>query len=173
MSYNAEFPEEFDILPAWAPQDANGASGLNGFWVDISNMQSLTFIMDDGVGTLGNDPAITLQQADSATGGNAKALNVSHYYLKKPAGAATALTRGFAFEKVTLSTAGNSVVQDDWSEKHVLVAVHIKPIDLDVTNGFHFVRASVSDPNAAEVIAGLYIGERVRGGTQDQAIHSL
>lgn len=116
----------------------------NGDYVAVKPFERLGIVFISGIGTAGQDPTITVQQADTAAGGNVKALNFTTIWRKQ---AATDLSAVLLWTKTT-QTAANTYTQTDAAEQSLIWVIDIHPNDLDVANGFDYVRATVADVGA-------------------------
>jgi len=118
--YTEQFTEVHDVLAAIAPTTANGAVGAHASgYVDMADYHRAFCWLH--VGTPGGastiDVAIT--QATSSAGAGAKALTT-------PAGGSKSPTQ------IVAADAG------------VYVGIEIRSAELDATNGFHFIQATVT-----------------------------
>lgn len=132
--------EQLQIAEGFPPVDLQTGAN-NGDYVNMANYNRLLILFASGLGTAGDDPTLTVQQATSAAGGSAKALNFTTLYKKQ---AATSLASTGQWTKVT-QAAANTYTNDTSAEQAVLWAVEFKAEELDVNNGFCFVRATVAD----------------------------
>lgn len=151
--------ERLTIVEAFPPVDLQtGTAGLRtGDWVNLKNYREVAVCFASGLGTAGDDPTITIEQASSATGTGAKALNFTTIYRKQ---AATNLAAVASWTKTTQS-AGNTYTNDTSAEEDCLWVVEFDAADLDVAGGFTFVRVSVNDVggNAQSGYAFYVLGE--------------
>ena len=92
-----------------------------------------------GIGTAGDDPIFNLQQADSAAGGNAKDINFT--VINKKVGTQTTTND---FSRVT-QTAAASHTDAVSAEAEAIMAVEIKADEMDIDNGFVWLRLDVAD----------------------------
>lgn len=116
------------------------SSGANaGDWVSMENYRKLEIILFKGAGTAGDDPVITVQQATTASGTSAKALNFTVIYEKVGTLASTT-----AWTRQT-QTAANTYENTASAEAQSLMVIEIDAAMLDADNGFTFVQASVAD----------------------------
>lgn len=140
-------PEEGQYVQGFAPVDMS--AGVNaGDWVGMEDHRSLDVVLVTAVGTAGQDPVLTLLQAQDAAGTGSKALALSTYYKKQ---GATALSGVGAFTKATATTPGTFGGADEASsaENQTLWVIPVQATDLDLANGFTHVSASVADVGAA------------------------
>ena len=136
--FNHEFLEIADIIPAFTPVDLQTGAN-NGQWVAMKNIGRLLCVLYKGTGTAGDDPVITLKQATSTAGANAKALNFTRARTKIGAIAATPQWT------VVTQSASNTYT----------------PTDLN--NGFNFVQISIPDTGTnPQLGAAFYIAYGIR-----------
>jgi hypothetical protein len=139
----------------------NLATAANtGDWISLANFDRVAILFHKGVGTAGEDPVITIQQATAAAGTNAKALNVTRVDKKQGAD----LT---AIGQFTVSTSASPATNDTFStntwtnstlaEEQAIVLIHFRAQDLDVNNGFYFIQASIADVGTNSQIGGIMV----------------
>lgn len=143
-----------DIIPAIIPLDLQTARV--GDFVSLKNAKGCLVVVLKGIGTAGDDPVISLEQASDVAGTGVKALSVVTSFYKKIG--ATALTGVGAWTQVT-QTASDALATDTASaEGDGLWAVNIEADQLDVDGGFDCIRVSVADVgNNAQLGCALYI----------------
>ena len=125
---NSLLVEEMQIVPAFGPVDLSAAAA-NGDWVSLKGYDRCTVIVFKGAGTAGDDPTLTLKQAQDVSGTNAKALNFTRIDKKKGT-----LTAVGTFSTVT-QAAANTYLDDSDAEAAALYAIEVKSEELDVNNG--------------------------------------
>jgi len=113
----------------------------NGDYVCLENYNRVVVLFVSGVGTNGDDPTLTIQQASDVSGTGAKALNFTTIYRKQ---AATNLTGTSQWTKTT-QAAANTYTNTDAAEQSLMWAVEFKATDLDLDNNFDCIRATVAD----------------------------
>lgn len=147
--------ETTQIVPAILPLDLQ--TQRDGDWVSLKHYDHLTILFFKGTGTDGDDPTITLQQAQDASGTGAKALNFTDLWRKQAAD----LTTVAQFERVT-QAAGNTYTNTD-AHQQCLWVLEIDAAQLDVDEGFDHVRLTCSDTGTnAQLGCALYILSRAR-----------
>lgn len=124
-------------VPAVDLQD--GAN--NGDWISLKNNQRVAVVFVSGLGTGGDDPTLTIQQAQDNGGTGSKALNFTEILTKQ---AATDLSSTGQWTRVTQS-ASNTYTDTDAAEQSLIWVVEFEAADLDVDNGFDHLRATVAD----------------------------
>lgn len=145
-----------DIVMAFRPIDMQDATGehVTGDWVSLKNWDRVLCVLMGGVGTAGQDPVLTIDQATTNAGGSAKALTFDTIYRKQ---AATDLL-STGIWALTTQTAAGTYTNTDAAEQVKIHVVEIKATDLDVDGGFDHIRMTVPDVGAAAQLgAGLYI----------------
>lgn len=139
MSVNQHICEKMQIVPGVIP--VNLATGAQtGDWVSMSKYGRCAIVLLAGVGAASQDVTITIEQA-ATNGGSAKALNFTRVDTKQ----ASALTAVGQFTQNSQS-AGNTYTSDTSGETQKLWVIDIKAEDLDVANGYSWLRASLNDP---------------------------
>ena len=153
--FNHEFLEIADIIPAFTPVDLQTGAN-NGQWVAMKNIGRLLCVLYKGTGTAGDDPVITLKQATSTAGANAKALNFTRARTKIGAIAATPQWT------VVTQSASNTYTPTSAASPAV-IAVEVLQTDLDLNNGFNFVQISIPDTGTnPQLGAAFYIAYGIR-----------
>lgn len=145
-----------DIVMAFRPIDMQDAAGehVTGDWISLKNWGRVICVLQGGVGTAGQDPVLTIDQATSNAGGSSKALTFDTIYRKQ---AATNLLSTGVWA-LTAQTAAGTYSHADAAEQVKIHCVEIKATDLDVDGGFDHIRMTVPDVGgAAQLGAGLYI----------------
>lgn len=133
-----------DLVEGWVPVDLS-AGANTGDWVSLRDWERVLVVFFSAVGTAGQDPTLTIQQAQDNAGTGAKALTFDTIYRKQ---AATSLAAVGTWTKTT-QTAANTYTEGTSAEQDLIWVVEIQASDLDVDNGFDFVRATVADVGAA------------------------
>jgi hypothetical protein len=144
---NARLVEFSRIIPAFGPVDTDGAA-QNGPWVSMENYRRCAIVLRSGAWAGGN-AAITLEQAQDEAGTGAKALSFDKYYeVFNAADTPDDQVSETAVSNDTYNFAGADKV-------HV---IEVRAADLDVNNGFKFLRVRTASPGAnAYLIAANYL----------------
>lgn len=148
---------QIDLVMAFRPIDLQDASGehVTGDWLSLKNWRRVICLLMGGVGTAGQDPTMTFDQATTNAGGSSKPLSVVDTIYRKQA--ATDLLSTGVWTKVS-QTAAATYIDADAAEQVLLHAVEFKVADLDVDGGFDHIRMTVADVGGnAQLGAGLYI----------------
>ena len=125
----------------------------DGDWVRLRDFNHLTVIFYKGIGTAGDNPVVTLQQATDNAGGGAKALNFTEIWRKQ---AADVQTVG-QFTKTT-QVAANTFTDGASANQQALWVLEIDADMLDVDGGFQYVRLTLNDTGVnAQLGCVLYI----------------
>lgn len=132
--------EQMQIVESFPVVDLQ-AGANTGDWVNLANFKHAAVVFGSGVGTAGDDPTLTLQQATSAAGAGAKALNFTTIFRKQ---AATSLAGVAAWTRTT-QAAANTYTNATSAEEDALWVVEFDTDQLDADGGFCFVQASVAD----------------------------
>ena len=117
----------------------------NGDYVSLKNADRAAVVFISGLGTAGQDPTLTIEQATSNAGGGVKALNFTVIYRKQ---AATDLT-GTAVWTRTTQTAANTYTNATSAEESLIWWVEFDASELDVDNAFDHIRGTVADIGGA------------------------
>lgn len=133
----------FDIAACITPVDLQTAQ--TGKRIKVSNASRVCIICFKGVGTAADDPTWDVQQANAASGGTIKDLDVvDHYYLKDE----LALDGDEAWVKET-QTAASEIADpggDGTSAEHEqIMVIEIDPDTMDVANGFRWISINCAD----------------------------
>lgn len=149
MSANrGKMSENGKLVLAIAPIDTTGA-GQDGVWVSLKHYRRLAIILVTGAWA-GGTSAVTLEQCTAAGDANsdAKALAFTQYLKAYD----TDDTPDDAGAVVTVSS--NTYTIGDNANVQV---IEVRAEDLDINNGFSFVRVRTATPGAnADLIAGVY-----------------
>lgn len=129
-----------DIIEGFPAVDMSSGAN-NGDWINLKNAERAAVVFVSGVGTAGDDPTLTLQQATDVSGSGAKDFDFTTIYTKQ---AATNLAGTSAWTKVT-QTAANTYTHADAAEQSAIWVVEIDPNELDVAGNFDCIRATVGD----------------------------
>ncbi len=140
-----------DIVPAIRPVDLQTAQ--EGDYVSLKNWRRCIVLFHSAIGTAGDDPTITFQQADTNAGGNVKVLTVVDTIYRKQA--ATNLLAVGTWTKTT-QTAASTYTQEDAAEQEALWAIEIRADLLDVANGFDHIRANIGDVGTNAQLGAMY-----------------
>ena len=134
--------ESLQIVSGFAPVDMQ--TGANtGDWVSLANYNHVAAVLFKAIGTAGDDPTITCQQATDNAGTGAKALNFTTLHVKQGAD----LTAIGQFTKITQASA-NTYTEATSAEAQAIWVVEFDAQDLDVANGFDHFRVTVADIGA-------------------------
>lgn len=130
--------ERFQMVLAQAPWDMSSAASASE-WVCMKNFHHLAIVFMKHVGTDGDDPTITVEQATEDAGAG-KALNFTTVWKKQGA----VLTATGTFTKVT-QAAGNTFSHADLAQQQAIVVIEFDSSELDTDNGYDWVKATVAD----------------------------
>lgn len=148
--FNHEFLEVADIIPAFVPVDMQTGAN-NGQWISMREISRLVCVLYKAAGTAGDNPVITIQQATSNSGANAKALTFTRARTKIGAIASTPQWT------IVTQAAANTFTPTSAASPAVIV-VEIQATDLDINNGFTFVQLSIPHTGSnPQLGAGFYI----------------
>lgn len=167
MSKGTALGRLFDLIPAVEPLDLQTAR--NGDWVSLKNAQHITVVVYKGVGTDGDDPTFTFQQASDVAGTGAKNLAVIEEYWEKEAG--TDLTGTGTWTRVTQTAAATVSPGDPSAQDAAMYVFEIDAEEFDVDNGFDCFRLQVGDTGTnAQLGTVLYILSGLREQRAPQSL---
>jgi len=150
--------ETMQIVPlaATGPRDVNG-DAIAGDYVSLKYFDRCAVVISAGAGTGGSDIAVSIYQATSVAGGSAKVLNalVTGRIFSKEHASTLEAVGGWTRE--VQAVADEAYAPTDSGETVLLWVFELKAADLDVANGFDCIRADVSNPGAAKIVAGFYL----------------
>lgn len=151
--------EQVQIAQGFLPVAMDGQAN-NGAWVSLKNYYRCAIVLFKAVGTAGDDPTITVQQAQDVSGTGAKALNFTRVDKKQ---AAVSLAAVGVFTPVE-QAAGNTFTHADLAEQAAIIVIDIEAATLDIEGGFDCIRATIADVGAnAQLGAMLYMLHEPRG----------
>ena len=143
--------ENSQIVSAFVPVDMQTAANT-GDYVSLKNYHRCAVVFFKAAGTAGDDPTLTIQQAQDVSGTGAKALNFTRIWHKQGT-----LTGVGTFTAVT-QTAANTYTDATSAEIQAIWVVEIDADDLDVDNGFDCIMCSVADVGGnAQLGCAMYI----------------
>lgn len=144
----------FDIVPAFAPLDLQTAR--DGDYVSFKNAKAMSVVVFKGVGTDGDDPSISFQQATDVAGTSAKDLAVITQYWEKEA--VTDLTGTGTWTRVTQAASATVAPGDPAAQSAAMYVFPIEADQLDVDNGFDCIRVRIADTGTnAQLGCAFYI----------------
>lgn len=159
---NHLFVEEMQIISGFPPVDMQTATNT-GDWINMALYGRLAFIVFKGVGTGGDDPVITLNQASDNAGTGSKGLNFTRID-KKVATLLTAAAAG-TFTTTTQAAAATYTATGD-AAKQAIYVIDVLAESLDVANGFNHVQLNVADVGGnAQLGCCLVLAAPARFGT--------
>lgn len=143
---NYSILEGGDVINGITPVDLTLADNV-GDWVNLANAARALVVLVAGIGVEDEDPILQLEQAQSASGAGAKALNFER--LKYKVGELLSGVQNWTEVERTADdeydTAGI-----DGGENELIVAVEIEHGMLDGANGFTWIRAKVPQAGAGD-----------------------
>lgn len=158
MPLNNLLVEEAQIVSAIIPVDL-GAAANNGDWVSMKNYDRLSIIVFKAAGTAGDDPILTVRQAQDVSGTGAKDLTFTRIDAK--VGAQTGIG---TFTKVT-QAAANTYTDAASAEAQAIFVIEFQSADLDVNNSFDCVQVQIPDIGSnAQIGCALYVLRGARYG---------
>jgi hypothetical protein len=162
-SLNAALPEQFKFVYGSTGIGALTTTVGDGDYVSMKNYNRLTIVILIDNSTTVTGTAITLLQADTVAGGNAKALAMTRMWADADVGASDALVK----TAVTSDTFTTTAVND----KNALYIIEVLSSDLDIANGFDCVRVDgASAANSVGAVLYILDGSRYAGAPPPTAI---
>lgn len=166
--------EVLDLIVGAAPVDLQTAA-LNGRWVSPKGAGGMNAILIAAIGTAGDDPVISLEQAQDASGTGAKVLHIKQVSYK--VGATGLVAAQDLWQEVASIDRDNAVTSFDsesinGAENELILSVGIRETDLDINNGFTHLRLNCADVGGnAQLGAILYIPwDRVYKGEHNASL---
>ena len=149
---NARLVEEAQIVAAIIPVDSQGGANT-GDYVSLKNFERCSIIVFKAAGVAGDDPVITVTQAQDVAGTGVKELNFTRIDAK--VGAQT----GIGQFTTVAQTAGNTYTDAVSAEAQALFVIEFQAEDLDVNNGFDCLKVAVPDTGSggAQLLCALYV----------------
>lgn len=149
---NQHFLEKVMPVVAFRPVDLQ--TGANaGDWVSLKNYRRCAIMFHSAIGTNGDDPVLTVLQAQDVAGTGSKVLaKLDWVYVKQ---AATNLLAVGQWTKLAASTS-STYTQTDAAEQEALWVVDIRDELLDVNNGFDCISVSVADVGTNAQLGAAY-----------------
>ena len=155
---NRRILEELQIAQGIVPVDLQ--TGANdGDWVSLETYNRILCVLHTAVGTAGDDPTITMEEAQDAAGAGAQALNFTRIYVKQATPDLFAVAQWTEVVQAAASTYTDLVS----AELSKIWCVEIRASDLDVDDGYTHIRMRVADVGGnAQLGAILYIASEPR-----------
>tara|TARA_R110000868_G_scaffold233236_2_gene486965 strand:+ start:774 stop:1247 length:474 start_codon:yes stop_codon:yes gene_type:complete len=143
-----------------APADINGA-GVDSLYFGLSKYQSMSFAIALGAITTSAAGVVTFQQATDSTGTGVKTLTFPTKYT-------SGLSSGTTASTLVTGATGLTIGGTDDNKIYLF---DILAQQLDIANGFCFVRARISDPGQACVATIVAIpGNPNNAGSQTSSL---
>lgn len=152
MNLNGNPLDWLNIHPAILPVDSqSGAS--SGLVVSLKGYSGCLVVLEKMAGVAGDDPVVTITQAQAIAGTGEKALQISKVRQKLHA-----TTVPGVFTEVS-QAAADTYVDATSAEKAGVITVDVKATDLDIDNGFDCIRLAIPDTGAggAQRISAFYL----------------
>ena len=151
----ATITESMDLVSCFIPVDMQTGANTGDF-VSLKNWGRCTFVLYKAVGTAGQDPVITLQQATVVAGTDAKnAVIITEFRHKLGlASARDALGVWTTVTQTAATTVDCTSAMATSAENSGFIVIEIDADELDVANGFDCVNFSVADVGANTCLGG-------------------
>jgi hypothetical protein len=156
MGLNNLFVEEAQIVMAIVPVDSQ-AGANTGDYVSLKNFERCTIVLIKAAGVAGDDPVITVTQAQDVSGTGVKALQITRVDSK------VGVQTGIGVFTKNTQAAADTYTDLVSAEAQGIFCVEFKAEDLDVNNGFDCLKVAIPDTGAggAQLLTAIYI---LRGG---------
>ncbi len=148
MEQNTRLLERFNLSVGFVPVDLSASSGWTGDWVNMANYGRLGIILFKAAGASGEPPIITVSQSTVATGSDSKGLTVNQPSWVKQ-GTLTSV------DTWTETALGASTFTLATGATQAIVVLEVLAEELDTSNGFTFVQASLADVGSTAQLGGL------------------
>ena len=162
MSKATILPERLIVQAAAVPVNLAGQAN-DGAWVNIGKSLNVDIVLLAGAGGVGEDPIVTVEQAQDSAGTGAKALNFELVW-KREAAAGNLITVG-QYTRVQ-QAAANTYTSATGGENEIEIRVPIILSHLDVTNGFNWLRGRVADTGTTQKLGAIFYLMESRYGDQ-------
>ena len=162
MNANLDFAEQVQIVPAFLPVNMMTAANTGDF-VSLENYEKVSIVFIKALGTDGDDPTLTIQEADNVAGdNNTNLVVIDKIYVKQ---AATDLTSTGTFTVRTQTKAATFVGDATSAQEAGLYVIDVYASDL--SDGKTTINASIGDIGTnAQIGCVLYFLWPARYGEQ-------
>lgn len=146
--------KSFDIVPGIVPVNLNTA-GNTGDRVHMKDCRAISIVIFASIGTAGSDLAVDVQEANAATGGTIRDLDiVTKYYIKD----ALSLTSATTWSEISQSAA--SEITDTGgagtsAEHSQIVVIDVRAEQL--SDGYEWLSVNIPQPGATKLGCAFYI----------------
>ena len=159
MAATKRLIEMVNIVECITPVDFTTAANT-GDWVSLKHYTGVLIVIHTSIGTQGQDPDITVEQATAVAGTGNKALNIVEGFDKV---GATTIPNGVW----TRTTSSDNTFENLASAENAhILAIDIQIDMLDTANGYDCVQCSIADVGAnTQLGSAIYImyGPRIEG----------
>ena len=131
----ATIADHEDHVLAYGPATPSAASPK---YINLKNVQTVEVIVSGLNGSTVTGSAITLQQAQDASGTNAKALGFAVHYKNEDATNANSMI-------TKVNTSSNTFTTVTTNTKGFVYRIPVNPQTLDTENGFYFLQAAAAN----------------------------
>lgn len=149
------FGKDFDIVPGVVPVADLAGGAQTGVRLHLKNYRGCAIVGYMGAVSAGTDTFVPdIQQADAATSGNTKDLDVvTQWFVKSEA----TLDADETWTRVTQSAASEiSLTGATYAATQLLVVAEVSVTDLDLANGYEWVFVIQADPGSGGTRPGCY-----------------
>lgn len=129
--------ESINIVSGFVPVDMQTTANTGDF-VDLGEYGEVIVVLFKGIGTAGDDPVITIQEATTAAGGGAQNLACIETAYSK-----VGTQTGIGQWTKTTQAAAATYVDTTSAEAQALIAIRVRGDQL--SEGYRYINASVAD----------------------------
>lgn len=169
----AALPDVADLVVGLAPVNLAAAANI-GRWFNMRDCKALNAILITAIGAAGEDAVITFEQAQNASGLNAKALSFTR--VDEKIGGTGFTPANDLFNRVASINKDNpatSRTNADSGENETVQSFFILQTDLDINNNFTHVRMRVADTGATSQLGCIIYIPAARGYQGKQNFSAL
>jgi hypothetical protein len=137
---NCQIGELINVEPAFVPVDMHTATNA-GLWVSFKDYHRCNVVIFKAAGTSGDDPVISINQAQDTSGTGSKGVNFSTIRVKS---AAALNQSGPGIDTIVTQTAAASYTATGTAALQAIFQISVSASDLDVENDFIFMQVSIA-----------------------------
>lgn len=144
----------FDIVPAIVPVNLNTA-GNTGERVNMKDCSGVSIVVFASIGTAASDLAVDVQEANAATGGTIRDLDVVTKYYIKDALSLTAATTWSEISQSATSEIADTGGAGTSAEHSQIVVIDVRADQL--SDGYKWLSVNIPQPGATKLGCAFYI----------------
>jgi hypothetical protein len=144
----------FDIVPAIVPVNLN--TGANtGERVHLKNCSGVTIVVFASIGTAASDLAVDVQEANAASGGTIRDLDIVTKYYIKDALSLTAATTWSEISQTAASEISDTGGAGTSAEHSQIVVIEVSATQL--SDDYEWISVNIPTPGATKLGCAFYI----------------